>query len=124
MITWFLGELWESECQTCPVFKWPRAVWLLNCQSFNICHPPPAISTVFPINRILYSISIGSILNRRSPVFYKSFQAFEKYTPFNSHAKVHSISLSLISIEVWITGKQFNATSRILKQSLNNRLDI
>ena len=33
----------------------------------NICHHP-AISTVFPINRILYLISIGSILNIRSPV--------------------------------------------------------
>ena len=85
---------------------------------------PPAISTVSPINRILYSISIGSILNRRSPVFYKPFQAFEKYTPFNSHAKVHIISLSLISIEVWITGKQFNATSQILKRSLNHWLHI
>ena len=29
---------------------------------------PPAISTVFPIHRILYSINIGSISNIKSPI--------------------------------------------------------
>ena len=33
--------------------------------SDNLCQPP-AISTVFPINKILYFISIGSILNIRT----------------------------------------------------------
>ena len=45
---------------------------------FNkLCMSPPAILTVFPINRILYFISSGSILNVRSPVCYNPFQAFE-----------------------------------------------
>ena len=51
-----------------------------NSNHLFICHPP-AISTVFPTNRILYFISIGSILNMRSPVFYKPLQAFKKHTP-------------------------------------------
>ena len=56
------------------------------------CHPP-AISTVFPISRILYFISIGSILNIRRLVFY---------TPSKSQAKAYSIGLSFLSLNVYL----------------------
>ena len=52
--------------------------------SLNKCHPP-AISTVFPINIILFFISIGSILIIRSLVFYTQprnpMQKFNATTP-------------------------------------------
>ena len=49
--------------------------WILTDKLCGyLCHSP-AISTVFPINRILYFISIGSILNKKS-LIYKPFQSF------------------------------------------------
>ena len=45
---------------------------------------PPAISTVFPIYRILYSISIGSILNIWKPHFDKTYQNTHTPTPLQS----------------------------------------
>ena len=56
-----------------------------NAWIHNKCHPPP-ISTVFPIKRILRSISIGSILNIKIKLTL--------YTLSKSHAKAYSISLS------------------------------
>ena len=60
---------------------------------------PPAISTVFPINRILYFISRGSILNIRRLVFYTSSK---------SHAKAYSIGLSLLSLNVFYCSMFFH----------------
>ena len=54
---------------------------------------PPAISTVFPINRILHSISMRSILNIKTRLTF--------YTPSNSNAKAYSISLSFSSLNVF-----------------------
>ena len=51
-----------------------RAQKMGNGQFINVT---PAISTVFLIYRILYSISIGSILNIKSPVFDKTFKLSE-----------------------------------------------
>ena len=45
---------------------------------------PPAISTVFPIYIILYSISIASILIIKKPHFDKTYQNTHSTSPLQS----------------------------------------
>ena len=51
----------------------PSWYWGQNPEGWIICHPP-AISTVFSFHRILWSISMRSISNIKSPYFDKIYQ--------------------------------------------------
>ena len=75
--------------QKVPQTHFPKN-WSFPDHSIDVTNP--AISTVFPINRILYYISIGSILNIKWDLNFN--------TPSKSHANVYNISLSFLSLNV------------------------